>query len=119
MLEIKALFGLYYLAGVLNMNHVTTKELFDKNSDVGYFRATMSQARFEYLTNCLRFDDRSTREERQQNDRLAPIRNIFDHIVKVSNEVYSPSDCCTLVEMLLGFRVSSKCTYRVNQTNMV
>ncbi|CAG5049073.1 unnamed protein product [Parnassius apollo] len=66
--EMKALFGLYYLAGVLNMNHVTTKELFDKNSGVGYFRATMSQARFEFLTNCLRFDDRSTREERQQND---------------------------------------------------
>ncbi|CAG5037649.1 unnamed protein product [Parnassius apollo] len=84
--EMKALFGLYYLAGVLNINHVTTKELFDKNSGVGYFRATMSQARFEFLTNCLRFDDRSTREERQQNDRLAPIRNIFDHIVKVSSE---------------------------------
>ncbi|CAG5058124.1 unnamed protein product [Parnassius apollo] len=109
--EMKALFRLYYLSGVLNMNHVTTKELFDKNSVVGYFRATISQARFEFLTNCLHFDDRSTREERQQNDRLAPIRNIFDHIVKVFSEVYSPSDCCTLDKMLLGFR--GRCIFKM------
>lgn len=109
--EIKALFGLYYLAGVLNMNHVTTKELFDKSSGVGFFRATMTQARYEFLTNCLRFDERSTREERRQYDRLAPIRELFDHIVSVSSELYSASDCCTLDEMLLGFR--GRCIFKM------
>lgn len=111
LMEIEALIGLYYLTGVLNMNHVTTKELFDKNSGVGYFRATMTEARFEFLTNCLRFDDRSTREERRENDRLAPIRDLFDHIVNISNYVYSPSDCCTLDEMLLGFR--GRCVFKM------
>ncbi|XP_045505907.1 piggyBac transposable element-derived protein 4-like [Colias croceus] len=111
MTEIKALFGLYYLCGVLNMNHVTTKELFDKNSGIGYFRAKISEARFEFLTNCLRFDNRATREERRENDRLAPIRQVFDDIVKVSSELYSPSEYCTLDEMLLGFR--GRCVFKM------
>lgn len=36
--ELKALYGPYYLAGDFNMNHVSTKDLFDKNSGVGYVR---------------------------------------------------------------------------------
>lgn len=111
LIEMKALIGLYYLCGVLNMNHVTTKELFDKKSGVGYFRATMSLARFEYLTNCLRFDDKLSREERRTSDKLAPIREVFDHIVKVAARYYSPSDCCTLDEQLLPFR--GRCPFKM------
>jgi hypothetical protein len=109
--ELKALLLFIRLFRVLNMKHVTTKELFDKNSGVGYFRATLSQARFEFLTNCLRFGDRPSREERRKSDRLAPIRDIFDHVVKKSSELYSPSDCCTLDEMLLGFR--GRCIFKM------
>ncbi|KAK0051861.1 piggyBac transposable element-derived protein 4 [Biomphalaria pfeifferi] len=51
--ELKALLGLYYLAGVPNMNGVTTYELFDKDCGVAYFRAIMPQKRFTFLTNCI------------------------------------------------------------------
>ncbi|CAG4990537.1 unnamed protein product [Parnassius apollo] len=58
--EIKALIGLYYLSGVLKTNAVTVKELFDNDTGTPYFRATMSGSRFEFLTKCLRFDDKNT-----------------------------------------------------------
>ncbi|CAG4918539.1 unnamed protein product [Colias eurytheme] len=50
-------------------------------------------------------------EERRENDRLGPIRQVFDDIVKVSSELYSPSDCCKLDEMLLGFR--GRCVFKM------
>lgn len=110
-IELNALFGLYYLSGVLNMNHVTTAELFDKFSGVSYFRATMPQARFEYLTNCLRFDDRNTRDQRRNSDRLAPIRELFDHIIKRCQDLYTPSEYCTVDEQLLAFR--GRCPFKI------
>ncbi|CAG4953459.1 unnamed protein product [Parnassius apollo] len=109
--ELKALFGLYYLAGVLKINHLSVKEILDKNTGINYFRSTMSEKRFEFLTNCLRFDDRSTRAERRQHSKLAPIKELFDHIVETSKSLYSPSDCTTIDEQLLGFR--GRCPFRM------
>ncbi|XP_013198532.2 piggyBac transposable element-derived protein 4 [Amyelois transitella] len=109
--ELKALFGLYYLAGVLKINHLTVKEIFDKNTGISYFRSTMSEKRFEFLTNCLRFDDRLTRAERRQQSKLAPIKELFDHIVETSKKLYSPCDCTTIDEQLLGFR--GRCPFRM------
>ncbi|KAK0046844.1 piggyBac transposable element-derived protein 4 [Biomphalaria pfeifferi] len=99
--ELKALLGLYYLAGVLNMNGVTTYELFDKDCGVAYFRATMPQKRFTFLTNCIRFDDKGTRQEKRERDRLAPIRELFD----------TPSEYCTVDEQLLAFR--GRCPFKM------
>jgi hypothetical protein len=109
--ELKALFGLYYLSGVMNMNHVTVRELFDKDTGVAYFRATMSQARFEFLTNCIRFDDATTRGQRRQDDRFAPIRSLFEHIVNRSEHLYIPSEYCTVDEQLLAFR--GRCPFKM------
>ncbi|KAJ8927309.1 hypothetical protein NQ314_020239 [Rhamnusium bicolor] len=47
--EIQALFGLFYYAGVMKMSGVFTKELFDKDSGIPIFRATMPEARFRFL----------------------------------------------------------------------
>lgn len=71
----------------------------------------MSEKTFEFLTNCLRFDDRSTRAERKQHSKLAPIKELFDHIVETSKSLYSPSDCTTIDEQLLGFR--GRCPFRM------
>ncbi|CAG4983755.1 unnamed protein product [Parnassius apollo] len=87
------------------------REILDKNTGINYFRSTMSEKRFEFLTNCLRFDDRSTRAERRQHSKLAPIKELFDHIVETSKSLYSPSDCTTIDEQLLGFR--GRCPFRM------
>lgn len=74
------------------------KEIFDKNTGISYFRSTMSEKRFEFLTNCLRFDDRLTRSERRQENKLAPINELFDHVVQTSKDLYYPSDGTTIDE---------------------
>lgn len=109
--ELKALIGLYYLAGVFKMNDMNTSEMFDRYTGLPVYRAIMSRCRFEFLTNCLRFDDKQTREERRTNDRLAPIREVFDKIVETCEDLYSPSDCCTIDEQLLSFR--GRCAFKM------
>ncbi|KAJ8872765.1 hypothetical protein PR048_026381 [Dryococelus australis] len=101
--ELRALFGLYYLSGVLKRNSVTTRELFDKHTGVIYFRSTMSQARFQFLTNILCFDDRESRSERRKNDQLAATREVFDHVITTSQKLYMSSEYWAIDEQLLGF----------------
>ncbi|KAK0059507.1 piggyBac transposable element-derived protein 4 [Biomphalaria pfeifferi] len=93
------------------MNGVTTYELFDKDCGVAYFRATMPQKRFTFLTNCIRFDDKGTRQEKRERDRLAPIRELFDKIVNTSQQLYTPSEYCTVDEQLLAFR--GRCPFKM------
>jgi hypothetical protein len=40
------------------------------------FKATMSRSRFEKIISCLKFDDKTTREERKKEHKFAAIREI-------------------------------------------
>ena len=66
--------------------------------------AAMSQKRFTFISYCLRFDDSQSREERKKNDKLAPIRQIFDMFVTACHSNYTPGPDCTVDESLLSFR---------------
>lgn len=57
----------------------------------------------------MRFDDRATREDRKQIDKLAPIGSIFDSFVKNCNESYNPFELGTIGEMLHRFR--GRCSF--------
>lgn len=103
--EIQALFGLLYLAGVLKSNRLNTEDLWNKNGiGVEIFRLTMSIQRFRFLLVHLRFDDSTTRTERKKVDKLAPIREAFDRFVNQCKSVY------TIDEKLEGFR--GRCSFR-------
>lgn len=109
--EIKALLGLVYLRGVLKSSRLNVDELWDKNGcGVERFRLTMSKQRFLFLLRSLRFDDRLTREERKQVDKLAPIRDILDIFVKKCQDMYHVSDFVTIDEMLPAFR--GRCQFK-------
>ncbi|KAJ8868257.1 hypothetical protein PR048_029773 [Dryococelus australis] len=86
------------------MNSVTTRGLFDKHT------GTMSLARFEFLTNSSRFDDRESRSECRKNDRLAVIREVFHHVT-TSQKLYVPSEYCTADEQLLG--IHGRCVLKM------
>ncbi|KAL4088632.1 hypothetical protein QTP88_023721 [Uroleucon formosanum] len=108
-IEINALFGLLYLAGVIRSNHLN-----DLWSDDGlappYFRAVMSKARFYILLKPLRFDDIGTRATRKQIDKLAPIRTLFDNFVTHCQNNYTVGENVTIDEMLEDFR--GRCSFR-------
>ncbi|XP_051158549.1 piggyBac transposable element-derived protein 4-like [Leptopilina boulardi] len=110
--KIRALFGILYMAGVLQMSRTNSQELWS-NSDTTapqFFRLVMSQNRFKVLLSTLRFDNIETREERRALDKLAPIRKIFDDFNKRLPELYIPGECCTIDEMLLAFR--GRCPFK-------
>ena len=66
--EIKALFGLLYLAGTLKSGRLNTKELWDRNGvGVERFWLVMSRDCFHFLLRCLRFDNLETREKKLIN----------------------------------------------------
>lgn len=109
--EIQALFGLFYYAGVMKMNGVFTKELFDKDSGIPIFRATMPEARFRFLVNCLRFDDKDTRAHRRETDKLAAFREVFERSINNMKNLYEPSEYTTIDEQLVGFR--GRCPFKM------
>jgi hypothetical protein len=84
---------------------LNTLDLFDNEGHgVEIFGAVMSRKRFLFLLRCLRFDDRTTREQRCPLDRLALIRELFDRFVKNCQQNYSPGENVTIDEKLEGFR---------------
>jgi len=91
--------GIVLLAGVQKQAHVPIRELFqDPRSDPMY-RATMSVTRFEEIRSNMRFDDRSTRNERKEEmGRLAPIKKVFDLFLNNLREAYEPHAELTLDE---------------------
>lgn len=109
--ELKAFIGLLYL-GLIKSNRQCLKDLWRTDgTGVDIFRTTMSLQRFQFLQNNVRFDDRSTRQERKKTDNMAAFRNIFDQFVQRCQTSYSPSEFLTIDEMLLSFR--GRCLFRV------
>jgi len=70
MIELKAFIGLLRIAGLLGKSRKSIKSLWNRSPlESPIFRATMSRNRFETIVSCLRFDDKTTRDERKQTNR--------------------------------------------------
>lgn len=64
----------------------------------------MSKSSYSFLMRCLRFDDRSKRDERRKQDRFAPIKKVLDAFIQHCWENYIPSEHVMVYEQLLAFR---------------
>ena len=74
--EIEACFGILIYAGADRDNFTDIRDLWDPIEGKPLYKATMSINRFQFLLQALRFDNFLDRLVRQQNDRLAAIREI-------------------------------------------
>ncbi|KAK4322174.1 hypothetical protein Pmani_007085 [Petrolisthes manimaculis] len=106
LLELKALIGILIFAGSHKDNHMSTREMWRVMSSPVY-RAVMSVGRFEFLINCLRFDDPDTRVERRATDKFAPIRKIWDIFSDNCRRMYTPSEHLCVDEQLVAFRADN------------
>lgn len=114
--EIKAVFGLLYLAGTFRNNHRNLSDLWATDgTGMEVFRCTMSQRRFSFLVSCLRFDNKSNRQARVKIDKLAHIRAVFERFVENCQAAYSPSEYLTIDEKLESFR--GRCSFRQYMPN--
>nr|CAI5865669.1 unnamed protein product [Callosobruchus analis] len=109
--EIKALIGLLYKAGVKWNSGLNVFELWSLRDGESIFRMTMPLNRFKFLISALRFDDKSTRDTRKKQDKLAAIREVWDKFIKNSTNSYTPYEYCTVDEQLMRFR--GKCPFRI------
>lgn len=75
-----------------------------------FFTAAMSRNRFEEISIFLRFDDKSTREERKLQDKLAAIRDIWNMFVFNCRNAFEPYEHITVDEQLVPFR--GKCPFK-------
>lgn len=109
--ELKALFGLLFLAGLSHAGRRNTNDLWNKDgTGVEIFPMTMSRNRFVFLINNLRFDSLLSRNDRSARDRLAPIREIFEYFVQNCQNIYNSTENLTLDEELIAFR--GRCGFR-------
>lgn len=109
--EMKAMFGLLFLAGLFRSGKQNLIDLWDNDgTGIEIFRNTMTRQIFSFLVNNLRFDDASTRIARAAIDRLAPVRNVFEIFVKNCQDAYTPFEYLTIDEELVAFR--GRCAFR-------
>ena len=72
-----------------------------KENGITFYRCVFPKNRFTFLSSCLRFDDKDTRDE---IDRLAPIRQLGEMFIHNCKNNYIPSRKCTVDEQLLSLR---------------
>ncbi|UYV81736.1 hypothetical protein LAZ67_20002158 [Cordylochernes scorpioides] len=105
-IEIRAFLGLLYLAGVYKSGHENVESLFASDgTGRDIFRSVMSVKRFLFILLCIRFDNFKTR---CKEDRLSPIRDIFQTIIENFQRCYTPAEYLTVDEMLVRFQPHPK-----------
>lgn len=108
--EFMAYLGLLYMIGLKNGHHANVKEIFASDgTGIQLARAAMSYKRFLFITRCLRFDDKTTRPQRQKVDKLAAVRDFFDGFVTNCQKNFNLSEYTTIDEMLHPFR--GRCSF--------
>ena len=102
--ELMAFLGLLVLSGVKRAGHVSFLELWATDgSGIEIFRACMSYNRFLFLLLAVRFDDRKTRNQRKETDKLAAIRYILDEFVQNCKNTYCLTEFLMINETLVPF----------------
>ncbi|KAJ8930281.1 hypothetical protein NQ314_016926 [Rhamnusium bicolor] len=110
-LEIRALLGLLYFGAVRKVNHLNSSDLWKTNrTSVEIFRLVMSQYRFRFLLRNIRFDDKSTRLQRLETDKMTAIRELFEAFVVNCQKHYKLSAYATVDEKLEALR--GRCGFR-------
>ena len=68
----------------------------------------MPMKRFEFISRCLPFDDKMTRNK---EDRFSPLREIWEMFINNCKACYEPGRDCTVDEILFSFRC--RCKFRM------
>lgn len=108
--EIRAFIGLCILAGAYRSNHESISTLWSEREGRPVFTATVSRNRFTDILKYMRFDDKASRAERQETDKLAQIRDIWTMFTDQLPKYYIPGYDLCVDEQLVAFR--GKCGFR-------
>lgn len=103
-IEMEAFIGIYIMMGVDRHCDTPVRELFCDEFSSPWYRATFGENRFNVLKKFLRFDDKNTRDQRLESDRLASIRHVWNMFLNNCKRKYTIGPNATVDEQLLGYR---------------
>jgi hypothetical protein len=110
LVELKALLGLLISIGASKGRNENVSDLWQEGPfSRPFFRAVMGRNRFQWLLRSLRFDNKETRAERLQTDKLAAISGIWNDFIGNCLDSYRPGPFCTIDEHMVGFR--GRCSF--------
>nr|XP_023027886.1 piggyBac transposable element-derived protein 3-like [Leptinotarsa decemlineata] len=110
--ELDCFLGVLVKAGALRCRRESTKEIWSTNTSIrrSFFSAALPRNRFGEISSFLRFDDKSTRAQRKEQDKLAAIRDIWEMFVNNCKKAFEPYENTTIDEQLVRFR--GRCPFR-------
>ncbi|GFS06962.1 PiggyBac transposable element-derived protein 4 [Elysia marginata] len=121
--EIKALIGMLVFIGAQKQSILNLRTIWDALLLLGqpFVRATMSYNRCFQLLNLLRFDNKDTRPQRRETDKLAPISELLNLHLSNLQRYYVPGANLTVDEQLIPFRgrCQSSNTFQANLLSTV
>jgi hypothetical protein len=107
--DIEAFIGLLFIKGAMNQANFPYDLLWSDNYGCEKFKRTMSRNRFRHIKRCLRFDQRSTRSQRLEDDKYALMSFVHYRMVENFQKAYIPSENLTVDEQL--FPTKSRCRF--------
>ncbi|KAJ4427179.1 hypothetical protein ANN_24795 [Periplaneta americana] len=110
-LEFLAYIGLLIFMGKESDSKTAVTDLWSNISGRFVCTATMSRTRFQQLTEIIRFDDKTTRNERREFDKFAAMCEVFNKMNSVLPKCYSAGMHTAVDEMLSLFR--GRCPFKV------
>uniref|UniRef100_A0A182Q5E5 PiggyBac transposable element-derived protein domain-containing protein n=1 Tax=Anopheles farauti TaxID=69004 RepID=A0A182Q5E5_9DIPT len=110
--EIVALLGILYMAGTVRDGRENIEHLFDSKRGIGVEAVylTMTSIRYHFLIRNIRFDDPATALDDTENDKLAPIRAIYERVISNCQKYFRPGRIMSLSEQLIQFK--GACEFR-------
>lgn len=97
--EMLMFLGILVNTAVIKDNHLASKGIFDHKSGTQY-KCVMNSERFNFIFNCLQFDDRATSFQRKSMDPFAPIRELWEMFTYNCHSSYSPESFTIVDEQL-------------------
>ena len=116
--EAWALTGILIMIGFSGKSCASLEDIWSvEGYGIENIQNVMSKNRFRELISNLRFDDKSTRTQRKQKDKFAPIRDLCDEFNKNLRKYFIPGVCFTKAVVSFSRR-GDIYEYRVNKSSM-
>ena len=102
--ELKAFFGLCILRGVLKERDEPLFNFWNKEYGRAVFQKTMSRNKFKSMQRFIHFDEKNSRNFRQQTDKFAAIKKLWNSVMEYCQKSYFPNPSVTIDEQLFPCR---------------
>lgn len=109
--ELEAFIGILYIRGAIGAHNLDLDSLWSIKWGNPIIKATMSRNRFREIMKYLRFDHKSSRRQRLNEDKFAMISEIWYEFITNVQACYIPGPYITIDEQLFP----SKCRCRFTQ----